>query len=100
MKLHEPKGRYSTRRIVTDEEKSRLEAYDLYIDVHNLKYLRDTLPKVEEFFQKPKIGETQSSSKNPRLRSLGTNAKWGLWQKEEDKEIKRQRSISQHELIP
>jgi hypothetical protein len=39
-------------------------------EVHDIEYKTE-----EEFFQRPKIGETQSSSKNPRLRSLGKNAR-------------------------
>ena len=90
MKLREPKGRYSTRRIVHDEEKSRQRAYNWYIEVMtdlnnnpNDRSHRDIeFMTEEEFFQKPKIGETQSSSKNPRLRSLGKNARGDSGKKE------------------
>ena len=80
MKLTKPKGRDSPQRIAADEEKSRQKAYNLYFDimtdfqdnpneVSNVEYMKE-----EDFFQKPVIGETQSSSKNPRLRIIGKKA--------------------------
>ena len=100
MKHTKAMRRISPRQIVNDEEASRQAAYDLYLKVQDLKYLRDTLPKEEEFFQKPIIGKIPSSSRNPRLRTLGTNARGDSGKNEESKGIKRQQSISQHELIP